>query len=63
MTDRPGGLLEVAEALGGANINVEYGYAYSDNNNASFFFRVDDTGSAISVLRKAGIKLLKEKDI
>jgi len=63
MTDRPGGLLEVAKVIGDANINVEYGYAYSDNAKASFFIRVDDTVAAIKKLQAAGIRVLKGTEI
>ena len=63
MADRPGGLLEVAKAVGDADINVEYGYAYSDNKKASFFFRVDDADAAVKKLLKAGIKVLKGNEI
>ena len=63
MTNRPGGLLDVAKVIGDAHINVEYGYAYADNNKASFFFRVDDIAAAVGKLKAAGIKVLTEKDI
>ena len=63
MINKPGGLLEVAGALGDAKINIEYGYAYSDGDKASFFFRVDDAASAIRELKKAGIKVLKDTEI
>jgi len=63
MINKPGGLLDVAKVIGDANINVEYGYAYSDNNKASFFFRVDDTDAAVKKLQAAGIKVLKGNEI
>ena len=63
MIDKPGGLLEVASVLGDAKINIEYGYAYSDGDRASFFFRVDDAGSAITELQKAGVRVLKGTEI
>jgi hypothetical protein len=63
MENRPGGLLEVAKVIGDANINVEYGYAFMNKDQASFFFRVDDDASAIEKLLAAGIKVLKGKDV
>ncbi|MDR0791067.1 MAG: amino acid-binding protein [Methanomassiliicoccaceae archaeon] len=63
MMDRPGGLLEVAKTIGDAQINIEYGYAYSDNHKASFFFRVDDASAAVSKLLGAGIRVLKGNEI
>ncbi|MCL2712654.1 MAG: hypothetical protein FWD37_05235 [Methanomassiliicoccaceae archaeon] len=63
MVNRPGGLLDVAKIIGDAKINVEYGYAYMNNDEASFFFRVDDAPAVIERLLAAGIKVLKEKDI
>ena len=63
MTDRPGGLLDVAQVIGDAHINVEYGYAYADNNKASFFFRVDDVANAVEKLKAAGMKVLTESEI
>ncbi|MDR2866589.1 MAG: ACT domain-containing protein [Methanomassiliicoccaceae archaeon] len=63
MTDRPGGLLEVAKVIGDANINIEYGYAYSDKNKASFFFRVDDASAAVSKLLAVGMRVLTETEI
>ena len=63
MKDPPGSLFEAADVLGKAGINVEYGYAYSGKTLNSLFVRVDDTESAIEVLKKAGIKLIKKSEI
>ena len=63
MVNKPGGLLEVAKVVGDARINVEYGYAYTSNDRASFFFRVDDTSAVIRKLLAAGIKVLKGNEI
>ena len=63
MVNRPGGLLEVAKVIGDAHINVEYGYAYVNNNAASFFFRVDDAPAAVAKLKAAGIRVLKGTDV
>jgi hypothetical protein len=63
MIDRPGGLLEVAKAIGDSNINIEYGYAYSTKDMAAFFFRVDDAAAAVKKLTASGIKVLKGNEI
>lgn len=63
MIDRPGGLLDVAKAIGEANINIEYGYAYSTKDLAAFFFRVDDADAAVNKLLASGINVLKGNDI
>jgi len=62
MIDRPGGLLDVAKAIGDARINIEYGYAYSNKEKAAFFFRVDDA-AAIDKLLASGVKLLRENEL
>jgi hypothetical protein len=63
MVDRPGGLLDVAKAIGDANINIEYGYAYSTKELAAFFFRVDDIDAAVKKLLSAGVKVLKRNAV
>ena len=63
MINRPGGLLDVAKAIGDANINIEYGYAYANGDKASFFIRVDDAAAAVSKLKAAGVKVLTESEI
>jgi len=63
MVDRPGGLLDVLKVIGDANINIEYGYAYSNKDAASFFFRVNDSDAAVNVLLAAGKKVLKGNEI
>jgi hypothetical protein len=63
MIDRPGGLLDVARAIGEANINIEYGYAYSTKDMAAFFFRVDDVTAAVNKLLASGVKVLKGNEV
>ncbi len=58
LEDSPGGLFEVASVLGEANINIEYGYAYSGRKMAVFFFRVDEIQPAIKVLKESGVTVL-----
>jgi hypothetical protein len=63
MKDPPGSLFEAADVLGKADINVEYGYAYSGKSLNYLFVRVDNTENAIKVLKEAGIKLIKRSEI
>lgn len=63
MKDQPGGLKEIANVLGTAQINVEYGYAYTKNDSAVLILRVDDAEKSVEVLKKAGFNLLEEEDL
>ncbi len=59
MPDRPGGLADVLEALGDADINVEYAYAFVEPGAqaAVDIFKVDDD-RASEVLQAAGITVI-----
>ena len=64
--DVPGGLNQVLEALGGADINVEYMYAFlggKDVEHAYMIFRVQDDKAAYAVLRATGIKCVEQDEI
>ena len=63
MQDTPGALFQAADALGKASINIEYGYAYSYNDKAIFFIRVDNPEKAVEVIQKQGIKLVSDSEI
>lgn len=63
MIDEPGGLFDVANVIGDADINIEYGYAFAGKQCAAFFFRVDDIQKAIDAIRASGLKMLKECEI
>ena len=63
MEDTPGALFQAADALGKASINIEYGYAYSYNDKAIFFIRVDDPEKAVQVVASNGIKLVADSEI
>ncbi len=63
LEDHPGALFMAADALGKANINIEYGYAYSYKDKAIFFIRVDDPVKAVEVIGKQGIKLVSDSEI
>ena len=59
VADRPGGLAEVLKALDGADINIEYMYAfpYVRGDKAILIFRFADLDAAIARLQTAGISL------
>ncbi|MDY0293956.1 MAG: amino acid-binding protein [Candidatus Methanomethylophilaceae archaeon] len=63
LPDRPGAIFETANVLGGAGINIEYGYAYTGDNGPMMFLRVDDPRAAVEALSASGVKTLKESEI
>lgn len=63
MKDQPGGLKAIANTLGEAKINVEYGYAYTKKDSAVLILRVDDAEKSVEVLKNAGFNLLDEEDL
>lgn len=60
--DKPGGMVEVLDAIGKANVNIEYMYAFAfhHKNEAVLVFRFDDSDKAIAALRRAGRSVLDE---
>lgn len=63
--DRPGGLAQALEKLDGADINVEYMYAFLGTaaQDALVIIRVENPEKAISVMREAGINILEEEQV
>jgi hypothetical protein len=63
--DKPGGMAKILGALKTADINVEYMYAFvqKSGEHAIIIFRFDDIDSAIEVLLKAGIRILKGEEV
>ncbi len=63
--DKPGGLYAVLDVLSKEHINVEYMYAFVQQNhkNAVLIFRFDRTDQAIEVLKKADIKVLSGEEL
>jgi hypothetical protein len=51
--DRPGALARVADRLGGAGINIHYGYVGTARSarEVSLFLSVDDPAAALRILR------------
>ena len=63
--DRPGGLEQVLTALGNAQVNVEYMYAFvgPDPQSAYMIFRVADNDRACAALTEAGVNLLEQETL
>ena len=64
--DEPGGLNTILQVLGGANINVEYMYAFlgsKDTAHAYMIFRVQDPDAAVAVLNSEGISCITQIDL
>jgi hypothetical protein len=62
--DRPGGLADVLEALGAANINVEYAYCFVEPSGAAAvdIFKVDGPG-ADTALTASGFRSLAPAEL
>ncbi|MHA1792279.1 MAG: ACT domain-containing protein [Promethearchaeota archaeon] len=66
LKDKPGGLHEIADVLGAANINIEYLYAFvAKQQNAILIIRVENQmrGKAIDVLESKAIKIYSAEEI
>lgn len=61
--DAPGGLFSVANVLGDAGINIEYGYAHEGKAKPIIFFRVDKPEEAVQAFEKAGMTVIEPKDL
>jgi len=63
--DRPGGLAHILQTLDAASLNVEYMYAFvqRSGDNAILIFRFDELDTAIQVLTRAGIRVLKGEEV
>jgi len=60
VSDQPGGLAEILDALGEGKINIEYMYAFTfkRDNRAVLVFRFDDPDAAIALLEQKGKNVL-----
>lgn len=63
--DRPGGLHELLNVLGEANISVEYMYGFFERktDNAVMILRVENPQEAITVLQQSGFTLLSGEQV
>ena len=62
--DVPGGLADALERIGAAGLDVEYMYAFIGNNSTDAFviIRVENPESAVGIIEKTGIKVLKGEE-
>jgi hypothetical protein len=63
--DRTGGLASVLKSIKGANLNVEYMYAFVNKTgeNAVLIFRFEEMDRAIETLLKDGFTILESQQI
>lgn len=63
--DKPGGLADVLEIIGGVGANVEYAYCFVEpqGDAAIDVFRVEDVAVVSEALRNAGMRVLDEEDV
>lgn len=63
--DKPGGLSHIMEALGAANVSVEYLYAFTEKfrDNALVIFRVEDIETAVATLAASGVQVVPSADV
>ena len=63
--DRPGGLADMLELLGGGGVNVEYLYCFlkPDSATAVDILRVEDADKASALLLGAGVSLLHASEV
>ena len=65
VADRPGGLVEILDAIEGAGLNVEYMYAFTfgDKGRAALIFRFSDADAAVAQLKASGINLIDKVEL
>ena len=65
MDDQAGALKTVLEALRGAEVNIEYVYAFTGSMQGSAYvvFRVDDVEGAEKILAESGVTTLNDEDM
>lgn len=61
--DRPGILAQVADAIGGAGINIEGVAGYSAGNEAVIHLLVEDHRGARAVVERLGLEVRDERDV
>lgn len=65
LLDRPGGLAEALKILEGANLNIEYMYAFSlrRDDKAILIFRFEDPDRAVRVLLDHGLEVVDADEL
>jgi hypothetical protein len=63
--DRPGGLVEVLEVLGGHRLGIEYMYAFAPGRagSAVMVFRFEQPKDAVAALQGAGFNVVGSEEI
>ncbi len=61
VSDQPGGLHHILRILKKANVNVEYMYAFVQQNGAHavLIFRFDNLGEALRILKDNDVRVIK----
>jgi hypothetical protein len=61
VSDQPGGLHHILRILKKANVNVEYMYAFVQQNgaNAVLIFRFDNLGEALRILKDNDVRVIE----
>jgi hypothetical protein len=65
VSDEPGGLESILEALNKSNINIEYLYAFVEKkrDNAIVVIRTENIDEGIKALENGGITILSSKEV
>jgi hypothetical protein len=65
VSDQPGGLSQILDAIEKAGLNVEFMYAFTEKreNKGVLVFRFDDPDNAIRVLQKRGVNVVAGVDL
>ncbi len=65
VADRPGGMAELLDSIGKAQVNIEYMYAFTfkRGDQAVLVFRFDDPDAAVKALQDADHNLLGPVDL
>ena len=65
VADRPGGLVEILNAIEEAGLNVEYMYAFTfgHQGKAALIFRFSDPDAAIAKLTASGINIIDKVEL
>ena len=65
VADRPGGLVEILDAIEEAGLNVEYMYAFTfgSQGKAALIFRFSDPDAALAKLKASGINVIGKVEL
>lgn len=65
VSDSPGGLAKILDAVEKAGLNVEFMYAFTEKreNKAVLVFRFDDPDNAIKILRRSKVNVVASVDL